>query len=78
MPVELAVRFKVAPIQSGALLPAVGASGVALTVTVVDPAKLPQPLVDTVTEYVPDPAVVMAASVGFCKVEVKLFGPVHE
>ena len=36
------------------------------------------PLTVAFTEYVPEPAVVTAAMVGFCEAEVKLLGPVHE
>jgi hypothetical protein len=59
-------------------LDAVGALGIGLTVTVVVPAVEVQPLTVAVTEYVPDIAVVAFAIVGFCRLEVKLFGPVHE
>ena len=67
-----------APIQRGLLLVAVGARGVGFTVTEVVPAALPQPVLVTLNEYVPEPEVVTAAIVGFCEVEVKLLGPVHE
>jgi hypothetical protein len=59
-------------------LVAVGVAGFAFTVTVVVPADEVQPLTVAVTEYVPDIAVVAFAIVGFCRLEVKLFGPVHE
>ena len=67
----------VAPSQYGPPFDAVGVAGVALTATVVVPAAEVQPLTVTVTEYVPAPAVVALARVGFCSDEVKLFGPVH-
>src|SRR5207253_10736827 len=50
----------------------------ALTTTFVAPAADGQPLIVTVTEYVPASAVVALARVGFCCAEVKPFGPVHE
>ena len=49
----------------------------ALTTTVVVPAMLVQPFNVTVTLYVPAAAKVTPAIVGFCRVELKLFGPVH-
>lgn len=42
------------------------------------PAALPQPPLITVNEYVPEPAVVTDAIVGFCKDDVKLLGPLQE
>jgi hypothetical protein len=74
----LAVRLRVEPAHMGPLLPAVGAVGIGLTVTVVVPALLEHPPTLAVTEYVPVARVVAAAIEGFCEVEVKLFGPVHE
>ena len=44
-------------------------------VTVVVAAELVHPLTVAVMEYVPEPAVVTPAMVGFCEVEVKLLGP---
>src|SRR4029077_20556711 len=73
-----AVRAIVPPTQYGPPLDAVGALGAALTTTVVVPALEVQPLTVTVTEYVPLAAVVAPEMVGFCRFEVKLFGPVHE
>lgn len=64
------VRFSVLPEQMGLLLPAVGAAGVAFTVTTVVAAALVQPPTVTVTEYVPAIASVALARVGFCAVEV--------
>ena len=73
-----AFSWIVVPSQYGPVLEAVGAVGIGLTVTVVVPATEVQPLTVAVTEYVPDIAVVALAMVGFCRVEVKPFGPVHE
>ena len=56
----------------------VGVAGVGLTVTVVVPAVEVQPFTVAVTEYVPDIVVVALAMVGFCRFEVKPFGPVQE
>jgi hypothetical protein len=62
----------------GVLLPPVGAAGVCRIVTEFVPAVPVHPKTVAVTEYVPAPEVVIAAMVGFCETEVKLFGPVHE
>src|SRR4029079_13316214 len=70
-------RAIVAPSQYGPPLLAVGVAGVALTTTLVVPAAEVQPLTVTVTEYVPASAVVAFARVGFCRAEVKPFGPVQ-
>lgn len=48
-----------------------------MTTTFVVPAADLQPLTVTVTEYVPAMATVAVAIVGFCKVDVNVFGPVH-
>ena len=48
-----------------------------MTTTFVVPAAEVQPLTVTVTEYVPASAVVAFARVGFCRAEVKPFGPVQ-
>jgi hypothetical protein len=60
-----AVRFNVDPAQIGPLLPAVGVDGIALTVAVVVPAELVQPLTVAVTLYNPVAAVVAPAIDGF-------------
>jgi len=75
----LAVKLKSPPRHTGELLPAVGAEGVWLMVTETVPAGvLTHPFAPiAVTEYVPDAEVVTPEMVGFCKVEVKLFGPVQ-
>jgi len=59
------------------LLPAVGAAGIALTVTLTVPAGLAQPLTVAITLYKPVAAVVALAIVGFCNVDVNPFGPVQ-
>ena len=53
--------------------------GIGLTVTEVVPTEPEHPAPVTAnTEYVPVPAVVMPAIVGFCNEEVNPFGPFHE
>jgi len=47
---KLAVRFNVCPTHSGLLLPAVGAAGTSVTVTVTVPARLGQPSTVAMTE----------------------------
>ena len=74
----LAVRFNVDPTHTGPLFAAVGAEGVAFTVTVVVPAGPAQPATVAETEYTPAPARVIPAIDGFCNAEVKPFGPVQE
>ena len=73
----LAVKFRAEPAHIGLLFPAVGAVGIGFTVAVVVAAPDVQPFDVTVTEYVPDAAVVAAAIEGFWLLEVKLFGPVQ-
>ena len=68
----------VAPAQYGPPFDAVGVAGVALTTTDVDPAADVQLLTVTVMKYVPASAVVAFVRVGFCREDVKPFGPVHE
>ena len=58
-------KFKVVPTHKGPLLVAVGAAGIGLTVTVVVAAGLVQPETVEVTEYVPPPANVIPATLGF-------------
>ena len=65
------------PAQIGELDVAVGAAGVALTVTVVDPATLLHPLTVAVTVYVPAAARVILVIDGFCNVLENAFGPVQ-
>ena len=67
------VEFVVTPV--GAVM--AGAARLALTVTLVVPAAELQLPTVTMTEYVPLLAVVALAIVGFCNVELKLFGPVQ-
>jgi hypothetical protein len=59
------VRFKVAPLHTGLLLPAV-ALGDAFTVTTVVAVAVQPPASVTVTVYVPEAAVVTVAIEGFC------------
>lgn len=74
----LAVKLNAVPTQTGVLLPADGAEGVWLIVTLTVPGALGgHPPRVAVTEYVPLPAVVTPAIAGFCEVELKLFGPVQ-
>lgn len=73
----LAVRFNFVPVQTGLLLPAVGADGGGFTTTAVVPAGPVHPLTVTVTEYVPASASTALAMEGFCEEDEKLFGPVQ-
>src|SRR6478672_13433534 len=70
-------RFNAAPAQIGPLLVGAGVAGIALTRAFTVPAGLVHPFTVTVTEYVPDAAVVEEAIVGFCSEDVNPFGPVH-
>ena len=65
------------PAQIGELLPAIGATGVGLTTTVVVAGELAHPLF-AITVYVPAARRVVLAIDGFCNIEVKELGPVHE
>src|ERR1051325_4636428 len=56
----------------------VGVAGTGLTTTLVVPAGGVRALSVVVTEYVPAFAAVALGIVGFCRFEVKPFGPVHE
>lgn len=67
----------VCPMQTGLLLLMVGATGVALMTTEVVAVGEVQPLTVTVTVYIPLAAVVTLGILGFCRVELKLFGPVQ-
>jgi hypothetical protein len=71
-------RLIVLLIQTGELLLAVGVAGVAFTTTAVVPTAEVQPVVVTVTLYVPAIATVALVMDGFCTEEAKEFGPVHE
>jgi hypothetical protein len=73
----LQVKFNVAPIHNGELLPAVGVAGIGFTTTVTVPAGPVQPFTVAVTEYVPLAATVAFTMDGFCDVEVNPFGPVQ-
>ncbi len=68
----------VPPTHTGLLLPAVGVAGIGFTTTDVDPSRLGQPDIVTVTLYAPAIATVAFVIEGFCVVLVKLFGPVHQ
>ena len=48
-----------------------------VTVTTTEEVIVPQAVV-TVTVYVPAPKAVMPVMLGFCELEVKPLGPVHE
>ena len=77
----LALKLTVDPAQTGlGVAVAVGAEGSALTVTVTTPGMLEHvvTVLVTTTEYVPALAADTLVMDGFCWVEVKLFGPVHE
>ena len=78
LPLVPADKLNVVPEQTGLLLDAVGADGVTLIVTETVPAAPVHPFLVAVTEYVPDSAVVTLPIVGFCKVDVNPFGPLHE
>src|SRR3954452_4477197 len=67
----------VLPAQYGPPFVAVGVAAAVLTTTLVLPAREVQPLVVTITEYVPASAAVALATVGFGSTEAKLFGPVQ-
>jgi len=71
------LRLIVFPEHTGLLLVGAGVAGVGLTTTLTVPAALGQPPTVTVTEYVPAFAAVAPVMVGFCKVELNAFGPVH-
>ena len=68
----------VAPVQTGELLPAVGAAGIGFTTTTVVPAILVHPATVTVTLQVPDAKTVALARVGSSNEDENAFGPVHE
>ena len=74
----LEVSVVLPPVQKLAVPLIVGVAGMGFTVTLVVPAAEVQPLTVMVTEYVPASAVVAFERGGFCKDEVKPFGPVHE
>lgn len=77
--IVLAVRLMGVPRQTGELLPAAGAEGVSLIVTETVPGALGgHPPTTALTEYVPLAAVVTETIFGFCSVELKLLGPLHE
>jgi hypothetical protein len=71
-------RLIVLFVQTGVLLVAVGVAGVVFATTAVVPTADVQPLVVTVTLYVPAIAAVAPARVGFCTAEANADGPVQE
>lgn len=71
-------RLMVLPVQTGLLLDGAGVAGVVLTATTVVPTPEVHPLTVVVTLYVPAIATVALVRVGFCAVEAKADGPVHE
>ena len=71
------LKFKSVPRHTGVLLVGEGVAGVAFTTTVVLPVSLTQPEMLATTEYTPESAKVILLTKGFCKVEVKPFGPVQ-
>jgi hypothetical protein len=75
--IDDAIKFKFAPSQTAELLDAVGDDGTGLTVTLVLTAMLVHCPVVTVTEYEPASEEVALLITGFCKDEVKPFGPVQ-
>ncbi len=77
MEVAFAFRFTVPPVQAAPLLEA-AVTGAALTVTTVPLVELqPEPVVVTVTEYVPLNSVT-PLNEGVALAEPKLPGPLHE
>ena len=78
-PIVEAVSDNVFPEQTAELLPAMGAEGSGVITTTVVPADPVHPAAEVaVTEYVPPLAATTDAMLGFCTVEVKLFGPLHK
>ena len=69
------VNVILAPAQIGEVPDTAGVRGALLTVTVVDEGRLIQPLALAVTEYTPAFRAVTFEIEGFCKVDVKPFGP---
>jgi hypothetical protein len=65
------------PVQND-VAPEIDTTGLAFTVAVVEAELLVHPFTVTVTEYVPDAAVVAEVIDGFCNDDVKPLGPVHE
>src|SRR5436190_18069251 len=63
------------PLQTGLLLVGI-AEGIGLITTLIVDGVL-QPLAVTFNVYVPEFAVVVLLTDGFCCVDVKAFGPVH-
>jgi hypothetical protein len=74
---KVEVKLSVDPAHKEELLPAVGALGIGLIVTLVVPGGPVHPLKVIVTEYVPLFDTVVAPMVGFCTVDVNPLGPVQ-
>lgn len=74
----LAVSVVLLPGQILALVGLIAAPEPVFTTTVVLAVAVQPPASVTVTVYVPAMAFVAPAMVGFCSVELKLLGPLHE
>ena len=70
-----AVNVNALPVQTGVLDDGVGVAGVWFTITFIVPAGDVQPLMVTVTLYVPVANVDALVMLGFCSVLVNEFGP---
>ena len=70
-------KLKVWPAHRGEFAATVGVAGIGFTVTATVPEAPGHPATVAKTEYVPVAAVVAPESVGFCKDEEKLFGPLQ-
>src|SRR5215212_4741538 len=75
--VDEALKFKAVPSQTGELVDAVGAAGIAFTTTEVLAAALLHCPTVTTTEYDPALAAVALLITGFCNDDVKPPGPVQ-
>ena len=73
----VAVRLTV-PVPQRTTSEPVGADGIAVTKTLAVAVALQSDALITVTVYIPDIVVIPLGIVGFCKLEVKPFGPAHE
>ncbi len=76
-PVLVALKLRFCPEQMGALLAGAGEAGATSMVTAVVPAAPVHPATVTLTEYVPEAAVVTEVMDGSSSEEVKLSGPVQ-
>ena len=75
--IDDAVKNMVSPTQTGLLLPAIGAGGVANTITTKESAVLVHPLAVSDNVYNPESATVALGIVGFWSVDVNELGPVQ-